>query len=324
VERRRLGGTDIEVTPIGLGCMQFSGDSGLVGRVFTPLAQDAITDVVRTARDGGINWFDTAEMYGRGHSERALTTALKESSASPGEVVIATKWAPLARRASNITRTIGDRLENLQGYPIDLYQIHEPYSSLSGIRPQLKAMAELFHAGKIRAVGVSNFNARQLAVAHETLSAEGVELTSNQVRINLLHRNIERNGVLDAARQLGITLIAYSPLAQGVLTGRFHQDPAKVRDLRLLRRLGLGGAGSPRQLARSTPLIDELRSIGVGYGVSPAQVALNWVINYYADTVVAIPGASKPEQAAEAAGAMGFRLTDAELRRLAELSGPTG
>jgi aryl-alcohol dehydrogenase-like predicted oxidoreductase len=321
MDRRRLGRTDIEVTAIGLGCWQFAGNSGVASRVWTPLAQETITQVVKAALDGGISWFDTAEMYGRGRSERALTTALKENSATPGEVVIATKWAPLGRRASNITATIDDRLDCLQGYPIDLYQIHEPWTSLSGIGPQMRAMAKLFHAGKIRSVGVSNFSARQLSLAHKALAAEGAELTSNQVRISLLDRDIEHNGVLDTARRLGVTLIAYSPLAQGVLTGRFHQDPSTVANMRPLRRFSLRSA-SRRQLARSAPLIDELRAIGLNYAASPAQVALNWLITYYSDTVVAIPGASKPGQAEEAAGAMGFRLSDAELHRLEELSRP--
>lgn len=321
MEKRRLGQTDIDITPIGLGCMQFSGSGGIASRVFTPLGQDTITEVVKTALNSGITWFDTAEMYGNGHSERTLTTALKDSAAIPGEVVIATKWAPLGRRASNVTRTIDIRLECLQGYPIDLYQIHEPFTSLSTIGPQMRAMASLFHAGKIRSVGVSNFSAHQMTIAHKALKAEGIELASNQVRINLLQRNIERNGVLDTARRLGVTLIAYSPLANGVLTGRYHEDPAQARSLRTMRRIGLGGRASAKGLARSASLIDEVRTIGLAHGgASPAQVSLNWLINYYGETVVAIPGASKPQQAEEAAGSMGFQLTDEEVHRLGEMS----
>lgn len=319
---RRLGGTDIEITPIGLGCMQFAGDSGVASRVFTPLGQDIVTSVVRASLDGGIGWFDTAEMYGRGRSERALATALKDCGVTPGQKVVATKWAPLGRTARDIPRTIDERLGCLQGYPIDLYQIHEPYSSLDTIRPQLRAMARILRAGKIRSVGVSNFSARRMRIAHETLAAEGVTLAANQVQINLLHRDVEDNGVLETARTLGVTLIAYSPLAAGVLTGRFHDDPARVKALRPMRRLGQRGLFSAKGLARTKPLVDELRAIGEAHGASVSQVALNWLITYYGDTVVAIPGASKPAQATEAAAAMDLRLTDAQRDRLHELSRP--
>ena len=131
--------------------------------------------------------------------------------------------------------TIGTRIECLAPYPIDLFQVHIPWS-LSSVAAQMREMAELVRAGKVRAVGVSNFSASQMARAGAALQAEGLPLASNQVRINLLDRSIESNGVLDLAGGTGVTLIAYSPLAQGVLTGRFHDDPARVQD-------AAGGAG---------------------------------------------------------------------------------
>jgi aryl-alcohol dehydrogenase-like predicted oxidoreductase len=319
---RRLGRTDIEVTPIGLGCMQFAGDGGLAARFYTPLAQDAVTAVVRAAVDGGIGWFDTAEMYGHGHSERVLATALKELGIAPGEKTIATKWAPLGRTARNIPATIDTRLECLRGYPIDLYQVHEPYTGLSGPRAEMRAMARVLREGKIRAVGVSNFSAKRMAVAHEALKAEGIALATNQVSVSLLHRDIERNGVLAEARRLGVTLIAYSPLAGGLLTGRFHDDPAAARALRPLRRLTRRGAFSSNGLQRTAPLIEELRAIADAHGATVAQVALSWLTTFYGDTVVAIPGASKPQQAADAAGAMGIEPSAAELARIDEVSRP--
>ena len=321
MEKLRLGRTDLEITPIGLGCMQFSGPSGLARQVFAPLGPAGVTEVIRAALDAGITWFDTAEMYGRGHSETALTNALRACGVAPGDVTIATKWAPMARTARNIPRTIDDRLAALQGYPIDLYQIHEPFSSIGPVAPQLRAMAALQAAGKIRSVGVSNFNAKRMAAAHQTLRAAGVVLASNQVQINLLHRAIEHNGVLAEARRLGVTLIAYSPLAGGVLTGRFHEQSATRQTVAPLRRLGHSGAFSARGLARSAPLIAELRAIGASHGgASVAQTALNWLVTYYGDAVVAIPGASKHGQATEAGTAMDFQLTTAEVARIDELS----
>jgi aryl-alcohol dehydrogenase-like predicted oxidoreductase len=320
LETRRLGRTDIEITPIGLGCMQFSSGSGLIGRTFTHLPQERVTKIVKAAVDGGIGWFDTAEMYGRGHSERVLATGLKESGVAPGEVVVATKWLPMLRTAGHLPRSIDVRLEALKGYPIDLYMIHLPVGGLSSIRSQVRAMARLLKDGKIRSVGVSNFSARQMIAAHEVLTAEGVTLAANQVQVSLLRREIKRNGVLDAARRLGVTLIAYSPLALGALTGRFHDDPGAFRALSAFRRIGMRGFLGGDGLARTAPLIDELRGVAEAHGVTVAQVAMNWVVSYYGDTVVAIPGASKPRQATEAAGAMGFRLTDRELARIDEVS----
>jgi aryl-alcohol dehydrogenase-like predicted oxidoreductase len=231
----RLGRTDIEVTPIGLGAWQFAQGIGMGGSFWPSIDDDAITAVVRAARDGGISWFDTAEAYGRGRSERMLAAALSRVGAAPGSVVVATKWWPFPRTALSIGRTIESRIACLAPYPVDLFQVHQPWS-LSSIRAQMRAFAALVHAKKIRAAGVSNFSARQMEQAHAALAAPGIPLASNQVRFNLLDRRIEANGVLVSARRLGVTIIAWSPLAQGMLTGRFHDDPALAARLAPGRR----------------------------------------------------------------------------------------
>jgi aryl-alcohol dehydrogenase-like predicted oxidoreductase len=288
-----------------------------MGNTWGMVDQETITSIVRTARAGGVSWFDTAEAYGNGRSEQMLSAALQALGVKPGEAVIATKWQPFFRRAGSIERTIHRRLECLAPFPIDLYQIHNPMS-FSPIPAQVREMARLLKAGKVRAIGVSNFNARQMEQAHAILKADGIALASNQVRINLLDRRIEDNGVLSAAKKLGVTLIAYSPLAQGILTGRFHRDRQASRKVSGIRRL-IGGH-SDRSIARTKPLIDELESIAKAYGTTTAQVALSWLITFYGQTVVAIPGATKPVQAEQGAAAMNLRLTSTELSRLDEAS----
>ena len=151
--------------------------------------------------------------------------------------------------------------------------MHSP-GSLASIPAQMREMAKLVRAGKVRAIGVSNFSAKQMAQAAAALEDEGLTLASNQVRINLLDRRVETNGVLAAARGLGVTLIAYSPLAQGVLTGRFHDDPALARALPWGRRSRLSPSSrflTPEGLQRSAPLIAELRAVGESHGASVAR-----------------------------------------------------
>lgn len=164
MNKRRLGKTEIEISPIGLGCWQFSQGKGLTGSMWSVLDQERIDAVVEKALEGGIDWFDTAEGYGNGQSERTLSTALKNANVEPGKVVIATKWLPIFRTAANLPRTIVNRLNCLQGYPIDLYQVHIPWS-FSSISAQMREMAKLLRAGKIHSIGVSNFSARQMEKA---------------------------------------------------------------------------------------------------------------------------------------------------------------
>lgn len=318
---RQLGRSDISVTPIGLGCVQFAG-RGVATGFYRAIPQEQASAVVHAALDGGVNWFDTAEMYGGGLSERMLTTALLEREVAPADVTIATKWPPLLRRASHLTKSIGERQAALQGNPIDLYQLHMPGGALSSRARQVATMAELARSGAIRHVGVSNYSARQLTDAARQLQSDGLDLASNQVQISLLDRRIETNGVLEAARRLGVTLIAYAPLKSGLLTGRFHADPDQLRRVAPIRRI-LGGFTN-RTLKRTAPVIEELHAIATAHGASIAQVALSWLIGFYGDTVIAIPGGSRPRHATESAGAMELELTKPELDRLDEVSRAAG
>jgi aryl-alcohol dehydrogenase-like predicted oxidoreductase len=220
------------------------------------------------------------------------------------------------RWASNIIKTIDERLTCLSPFPIDLYQVHQPYGFSSEIN-EMEAMAKLVQAKKIKQVGVSNFSASKMRNAWETLQKSGINLLSNQVQYSLLSRKIETNGVLDTAKELGITIIAYSPLAQGLVTGKFHDNPE------LLKNIGYRKHSSmfkPNGLEKSRPVTEMVKKLAMKYGATPSQVALNWLIHFHGDTVVAIPGATKARHAEENTGTMKFRLSSEDMRLLDEVS----
>ncbi len=311
---RNLGQTDIKITPIGLGVMQFAGGAGMFRAMFPKLSQDTMNGIVKTAIDGGINWFDTAELYGRGRSESGLAKALIANGIPNEEVVVATKWWPMLRTARNISRTVKVRQRYLNPYSIDLYQVHQPIS-FSSPEEEADAMADLVESGKIRVVGVSNFSEDRMRRAHAALRKRGLPLASNQVQYNLLDRQIETNGILDAAKELGITIIAWGPLSSGLLTGQFHKIPETLNERSFFRKTRL----KPR-LDGTRQLIQALDEIAAANQVTVAQVALNWLINFHGDIVVAIPGATRANQAAENAGVMNFRLSEREMAQIDTLT----
>jgi aryl-alcohol dehydrogenase-like predicted oxidoreductase len=282
--------------------------------MFDDIPQSETKAIVAAALEGGINWFDTAEMYGRGRSERALAEGLKAAGREDKTVVVCTKWFPIFRTAANIAKTIDIRLRNLNGYSIDHYIVHQPWG-FSSAEAEMEAMADLVDAGKIRSVGVSNFNVHQMSRAHAALAKRGIPLATNQVQYSLLERGIERSGLLQAAKDLGVSIVSWGPLASGLLTGKFHKDPDLLARTPVGRRVRFRG-----QIERTRALIAVLDEISQRYQVTIAQVALNWLVNFSGETVLAIPGASKVQQAQEAAGAMGFVLQEDDMARLDEAS----
>lgn len=316
---RRLGKSDLMVSAIGLGCWQFSRQKGLDGKYWPFLEESEILEIVRVSLEGGINWFDTAEAYGMGESEKALAEALRKFGKSEEEVIIATKWMPIFRKAKSIIKTIDNRIQSLNNYCIDLYQIHQPFS-FSSTKAQMRAMAQLVHDKKVRYIGVSNFSAKRMTKAHNELLSLGLHLISNQVRYSLLDRRIETNGILDTAKELGISIIAYSPLAQGILSGKFHDDPGLIRKRSGYRKYMR--AFKPKGLERSRGVVQALRELAGKYRMTPSQIALNWVINFCGEAVVAIPGATSSTQAKDNTGSMKFELTADDIHHLDEVSAP--
>jgi len=306
-----LGRTDIRVSPIGLGTWQW-GDRAMWSYGATHTDRD-IHEAFRKSIEGGIDFFDTAELYGKGRSEVLLGECLREMApaGSGVPVVVATKFAPLPYRLRKgaLAGALRRSLARLGLARVDLYQIHFPFS-LVPVAVWANALADAVEAGLTRSVGVSNYSAAQMRQAHEVLSRRGVPLASNQVEYHLLHRKVERNGVLQTCRELGVALIAYSPLAKGLLTGKY--TPEK-RPPGLRKYMARGG-----KLSSIQPLLGLMREVGQAHeGKSPAQVALNWLV---CKGAVPIPGAKNGHQARENAAATGWRLEAAEIAALDEMS----
>lgn len=317
IEKRQLGQSDLSLSAIGLGTWQFSKGTGLVGKFWGALDDELTEEIIKTSLDGGINWFDTAEVYGGGESEKILAKALDSIGATPGDAKIATKWWPALRTAASISKTINIRKEALNQRPIDLYQIHQPFS-FSSVEKQMLEMIKLVNEGHIKHIGVSNFSVEAMIESHRILTEHGLTLASNQVKYSLLDRRIEESGMIERAKELGISIIAYSPLEQGLLTGKFHDNPALIQQAKGPRRYQrkFKEAG----LNETKPLIKLLDTIGEKYNVSASQVALNWLIHYHGDIVFAIPGATKTHHAQDNVGALTFKLDTGELEEISRTS----
>ncbi len=215
LESVELGRTGLYVSPIGTGCWAW-GDR-MLWQYGQGYGEGDVEGAFRASLAAGIDFFDTAELYGRGESERLLGQFVK---AVPRQTVtIATKFLPLPWRIGRgaLVKALRLSLERLQLSQVDLYQVHWP---LPPITTWASALADAVEAGLTRTVGVSNYSAAHTRQAAAVLAARGVPLASNQVEYSLLQRHIERNGVLDVCRERGVSIIAYSPLAKGLLTGK--------------------------------------------------------------------------------------------------------
>lgn len=289
----------------GLGAWQW-GDR-LIWQYGQTYRDEDCRAAFQVSLEAGIRFVDTAEVYGSGRSERMLGQFLNETDQP---VLIATKYFPFPWRLTkkSLLRALRRSLERIGVETIDLYQIHQPYSILP-IETLMEAMAEAVKEGLTRTVGVSNYNQTQMLRAYSALARKDVPLAANQVTYSLLNRAIEKDGVLARCKELGIRLIAYSPIEKGLLTGKYSTEnpPPGVRGQRygsLLPKIG--------------PLLKLMTEIGQEHGgKSKAQVALNWCIR---KGTLPIPGAKNAEQAEENAGALGWKLTRDEVAKLDETS----
>lgn len=255
----------------------------------------------------GIRFIDTAEVYGSGRSERLLGQFIKESDQP---VLVATKYFPFPWRLTknSLIRAIKSSLERIGVEAIDLFQIHQPFSLLP-VESLMGAMAEAVKQGFARTVGVSNYEEIPMLRAYSALARKDIPLAANQVSYSLLNRGIEKSGLLGRCDELGIRVIAYSPIEKGLLTGKYSLEnpPPGVRGQRyasLLPKIG--------------PLLKIMTEIGQEHGgKSKAQIAINWCI---CKGTLPIPGAKNARQAEENSGALGWKLSEEEVAKLDEAS----
>lgn len=298
----RLGKSTVSVIPLGLGTWTWesTGQYGQ-GRDYT---EEALRAAFQASVKSGLNLFDTAESYGNGEVERLLGTFIKESNAS---VVAASKFPPFRNRflKRHLLASLRASLDRMQLEQLSLYQTHFHFRFVP-LQTWMTALADAVEEGLTKAVGTANYTANLLRLAHKLLAKRGVPLASNQAEYSLLHRHPENDGVLDTCEELGVSLLAYSPLAMGLLSGRFapsHPPPGER-----------GRRYSAEYLATIQPLIGLMKEIGQAHhGKTSTQVALNWVI---CKGAIPIHGAKNGTQAEENAGALGWRLTGDEVHAL--------
>ena len=307
-----LGRSNLRVPRMGVGAMVWGDPKGLARLHPATTAYGGAHGIEEERRavdvsiEAGVNLFDTAAMYSMGAAETRLGELTRDK-----DVIIASKYpSRFSFHVEDFPKELERSLSRLGRDSIDLYQHHYPNNKLS-IPKLMDLVADAVEAGKIKAVGVSNYSAEQMREAHAALARRGIPLASNQVEYSLLHRKPEVDGVLDACRDLGITLIAYTPLAGGLLTGKYS---AQNRPGGFFRRVL--PQYNRRALDAVQPVVKLLHEIGERYSKSPSQVAIRWLIEN--PIVLPIPGAKNGKQAKDNAETLTFSLTPEEINMLSE------
>jgi aryl-alcohol dehydrogenase-like predicted oxidoreductase len=314
MERRRLGDTDLELSEIGFGAWAIGGGDWQFG--WGPQDDREAIDAIHRALELGVNWIDTAAVYGLGHSEELVGRALRERGLVAGrDVIVATKcslvWDEQRQVGSSlqrdsVKRECEDSLRRLGVERIDLYQIHWPNDD-ARIEEGWRAIGELIEEGKVRWAGVSNFQREHLERAQAIRP-----MASLQPPYSLLRRGIE-GPILEFCRAHRVGVVAYSPMQSGLLTGRF--DPARLADNDWRRRADDFRAPN---LAINLDLVRQLGPIAERHGKTVAQLAIAWTLRR-PEVTSAIAGARRPAQIEETVGGAGWRLADEDLATIDRL-----
>ena len=308
-----LSGSEVAIPRLGVGTWAWGDEATWgMGGYDPDLTRDSIAEAWTASLDAGVTLFDTAEVYGGGESERIIGSLLAADPARAARAVVATKFMPSpwkldVRRA--LLASLRASLDRLGLDAVDLYQLHGPVS-LRSHAALAGALAAAHDEGLVRAVGVSNYSVKETRSMAAALDRHGMRLATNQIEFSLLRRSPETGGLLAACAELGVVPLAYSPIGQGRLTGKYsaaHPPPGR-RNF------------SDHPMALVDSVVAELRRIGEDHGArSPGQVALNWII---AKGAVPIPGAKNRHQAEENAGALGWSLDGDEVARLDRVALP--
>lgn len=294
-----LATSGVRIPALGVGTWAW-GDAKTwgMGTYDTDTSFDTIQEAWAASIDAGATFFDTAEVYGSGESERIIGRLLAEDPERAAKVQLATKFMPMPWKLnvrSSLVGALKASLDRLGLERIDLYQIHGPIS-LRGHAALAEALAAAHQQGLVRAVGVSNYSVRETKAFHAQLAKRGLGLATNQIEFSLLRRSPETGGLLATCAELGVVPLAYSPIGQGRLTGKYsaQNPPPASRTF----------SNHPMEVVDG--VVAELRRIGEANGAkTPSQVALNWII---AKGAVPIPGAKNRTQATENAGALGWLM----------------
>ncbi len=310
MQTRQLGNTDLQITTIGLGTWALGGAGWLAS--WGPQDDNDSLATIHKAIDQGINWIDTAAVYGLGHSEEIIGRALKGRANRP---YIFTKCARKGTadgkiegvlKADSIRQEVEESLRRLQVDVIDLYQIHWPQPD-EDVEEGWRTMAELKAAGKVRHIGVSNFNVGQLQRAQAI-----APVSSLQPPYSLINRGVEEE-ILPYCQQHDIGIIVYSPMASGLLTGAMTHE--RVLSLPENDWRTHNPEFREPHLSRNIALVTRLYEIGKRHDKSPGEVAIAWTLRHPAVTA-AIVGGRRPEQLDQVVGAADFRLNEEELQEI--------
>jgi aryl-alcohol dehydrogenase-like predicted oxidoreductase len=310
VTLRTLGNSDMALTPIGFGAWAIGGGDWQYS--WGPQEDNDSITAIHRALDLGINWIDTAAVYGLGHSEEVVAKALKSASRKPYVFTkCSLRWGAdrtiyHSLKADSVAEELHASLRRLGVETIDLYQVHWPDPE-NEIEEGWEALERLRHQGKIRWIGVSNFNVGQMKRVQKI-----APITSLQPPYSMLRRGIEAE-ILPFAKANGIGVINYSPMLSGMLTGKMSAERVTAMAPDDWRRRN-PEFNEPR-LSRNLKLVELLREIGAGHGVVPGVVAVAWTLHHGAITA-SIVGGRNAGQVEETAAALSFRLSDEEYARI--------